>query len=727
MTKTINLEETLFFGWLKVKTNFSTYRDIKNYYYIVEDMLLQKHVIPQSLLDIHNLEIVLQAKKNAKIVFCYNILLPKVTRLLNLYSDFIRQTPKSFFKTKEESCPIVLVGKSKKPNEQIIKHVSPIVQKDWIRFDFSNSVKFEKTVPAYCNIGDTKIEGNTWARVLVNITENEISQNNILLKDLYNNRLRSKKKGNPFFMKEKLSGLNCQKLSNGFWINLNYSIPALMEIIAALCLHCGYKKEQVVIYGVPKEINLTKIDNELEENLKKYSASIELLLSKYFKFGFPANSTLDLLRLKNYAQQNKIELPQDENKLKSLIASVGIPIEGKVLIVKEAVIEKLRNMIKKITDKEISVIFYDSVFSENEAWLEENQIISSTILKGILSTVTNQYFFAKNFISVNGRMTEGDAVVHEIKRVWPEQNIASVDLLSASLPYVPYEKILHYLSCTNEFVWASEGHYYLVERLNISQIDKDNIIEYIENECEKKGFASISSIPLGNIPDDNYELSIYSLYNALYYGFLNKTYHMNSKILTKNNESLGAVSIVENYCNGKDRCTFNEVSNIIIELTGNVNRQYAFDALYKTMIRTSKNDYVTKRAVHFDVRAIDSIISTYITDRFIALKDVTNFALFPECGLPWNHYLLECYCISYSEKFKLVVNRYNDKNVGIIALKNIELAYYEMLAYAAARASIELTNEIVGQYLYNEGYIAKRKFSNLEDITNRAKSIRKER
>ena len=42
------------------------------------------------------------------------------------------------------------------------------------------------------------------------------------------------------------------QLSNGYWVNVNRSIPRLMDHIQALCLHCGYQKNQVRIYGVKK-------------------------------------------------------------------------------------------------------------------------------------------------------------------------------------------------------------------------------------------------------------------------------------------------------------------------------------------------------------------------------------------------------------------------------------------------------------------------------------------
>lgn len=50
-----------------------------------------------------------------------------------------------------------------------------------------------------------------------------------------------------------------------------------------------------------------------------------------------------------------------------------------------------------------------------------------------------------------------------------------------------------------------------------------------------------------------------------------------------------------------------------------------------------------------------------------------------------------------------------------------------MLCEAAADADIELTQEAVGEYLFINGFTAKRKYSNMSEIIKRAKTIREER
>ena len=79
-----------------------------------------------------------------------------------------------------------------------------------------------------------------------------------------------------------------------------------------------------------------------------------------------------------------------------------------------------------------------------------------------------------------------------------------------------------------------------------------------------------------------------------------------------------------------------------------------------------------------------------------------------------------------SEGYRLAVINYNDKNAGLIVSKNLTLSYADMLSEAAANSSMELTLESVGQYFFDNGYTAKRKYTKMPEILERAKKIREE-
>ncbi len=106
------------------------------------------------------------------------------------------------------------------------------------------------------------------------LVEHEISIENPALEVLYKKPLYANKANRLFFMKETIEGQNCSKLSNGYWININFNIPRMIEIILAFCLHCGYNKKQIVLYGVPKRSASTKKKTDRSFDMVKAEARL---------------------------------------------------------------------------------------------------------------------------------------------------------------------------------------------------------------------------------------------------------------------------------------------------------------------------------------------------------------------------------------------------------------------------------------------------------------------
>ena len=74
----------------------------------------------------------------------------------------------------------------------------------------------------------------------------------------------------------------------------------------------------------------------------------------------------------------------------------------------------------------------------------------------------------------------------------------------------------------------------------------------------------------------------------------------------------------------------------------------------------------------------------------------------------------------------MCTNIFNGRNVGAIVSSSIDWKYQELLARAVARANVKLEKEVIGQYLFETGYVGRSKFNWLDDIVEEAKKIREE-
>lgn len=451
---------------------------------------------------------------------------------------------------------------------------------------------------------------------------------------------------------------------------------------------------------------------------------INSLLREKFQYGYKYESIREMMRFRQFAEEKNISLPEDDEELKGIIISSGIVIDDKVYCKNEDLPGGLRGIVDKAFSSGAQIIYYECLYRIESEWMETQRITSAEMLKQYLQQHLIEYTYSKKFMAKGLKKTEKEAVSTEILRVWSDHQTESVDSLNDRLPYIPLENIWRVISGNDLFVLVTEGVYLRVDRLIISNDEAEDILDYVETACVENGFCSLSDVPLGDIEEENYELSRLAILNAIYKVVLSRRYHLNGKILTKDESELDAVLLLKQHVIGKDSCTFDEVSEKVIELTGAANRQYAFQALYDSMVRIDKTHFVADNLVNFNIQEIDSILSTFIPHHFCAVREIATFAMFPVCGQSWNHYLLESYCYRFSQKYSFYALHFNDKNAGIIAEKGFGKEFNEMLAIALARTDLELNLENAGRYLFDTGYMAKSKYAKLGDIVESAKYLR---
>ncbi len=469
-------------------------------------------------------------------------------------------------------------------------------------------------------------------------------------------------------------------------------------------------------------------DEIIEEVLTDdISDGIRLVLNQHFPYGFKLDSVRDLMRFRRFADADAINnIPEDDDELKSKILSVGTIINDKLYAKSEDLSEELRQIVKNIFSDGTTVIYYQALLEHEHEWMNSQHISSEEMLKELLQKNFPDCHHARRFMVNGKKQTEKESLTAELKRVWGDIASRSVDDLSADLPYIHTDNIWRGISGSLFFSRVSEGVYFLNDRLIITDEESEAILDYVESACEKDGFASLGDLPLESIEEVNYEIPLPTIQSAVYGRLLSDQYTLNGKILTKDNAELNSIVLLKQYLSEKESCTFSELAEKNLELTGVQNRKNVFQALYDGMVRVDANQFVTPSAVEFPIDEIDLVLSGLIPNHFCALREITTFALFPMCGQSWNHYLLESYCYRFSKRYSLSLINFNDKNAGIITEKDFGKSYPEMLAIAAARSDIELSPEAIGQYLFQNGYAAKSKFSQLSDVTAMAQTLRKE-
>ena len=233
MAETINPAEQEFFQWLPNAVTPAILKDMRKLYAHINLLLIKSRALSQALTGVTSTKEVEFALHRTKKTFANKRLRNIAVQLLAAYIVYLR---------KKESAPV-----EAKASQKTVE-----IQPGWIKYDFKNAQSFERTTPVYCSIAGVPIEGKNWARILIGITEQELARHNAAMDGLYKESLIVAKKDRPFLLEERLDGLHCAQLSNGYWVCINYSIPRLMEMIRTLCVRCRYTEEQIILYGEAK-------------------------------------------------------------------------------------------------------------------------------------------------------------------------------------------------------------------------------------------------------------------------------------------------------------------------------------------------------------------------------------------------------------------------------------------------------------------------------------------
>lgn len=486
-------------------------------------------------------------------------------------------------------------------------------------------------------------------------------------------------------------------------------------------------KESARIVAKTENLYLQFFEEKESCNAKNNNeADIIRTVSEKYVYGYRLGSVIERMKLRGYLSEQGIIFEGSDEELEDLIVRNGFVSNGKVLIELANKNEKLTNEVNDIFDQGVSVIYYEKFFDLHESLMEETHISSSELLKNYLKEKRKDLTFSKNFFSLGDKATEDLAVAQEILRVWGENVLASADDLSEKLPYIPYDKIKFYMSQNSNFIWVSEGIYTRLSSIKISDDEKKMIEEFAASEIERKGYLSLSELPLDEIKEENYELSEYAVLFGTYGKCLSEQYCLHGRIITKTDSEFDATVLMQQFCNDQEEITLDDAIAKVEEFTGVADRRIAYPALYETMVRVSEQNFVSQKKIYFDSERIDAQISRFAIDGFCALKEITTFALFPECGYPWNQYVLESFCYRFSTKYIYRTNLFNGRNAGAVIDKNLMWDYQEIMAQAVARSSIDLNEEAIGSFMFETGYMARSKFGGIKDIAERAKIIREE-
>ena len=457
------------------------------------------------------------------------------------------------------------------------------------------------------------------------------------------------------------------------------------------------------------------------------------LLDKFFRKGFRMESSLDMKKLRRfYQEQYGTELSDEDGFVCQDISSVTILHDGKAYLPGSMLSrEKKEKLLHYIEDKFHSgcdAIYYGALFLEFEEILQGERIYTPEMLKTFLAYVNKgAYVINRSYLAKDCtvRINPEDEIREYLKKV---AEPVEVEQLTAELSYIPEQKIRFALSSNSDFIRNTAGEYFYEDSVHFSNSELEWISRFIEKGIEERDFVTGNELVeavethFPEIKEMNQRVTPLGMRNVIGYK-LSDRFSFHGNIISKHGEDLSMAEVYAKYCQKHSRFTLDELNVLKQELGSMI---IYFDEVYTNSLRISQNEFVSLNMAQFDVEATDEAIGRICSGSYMALREIRDFGTFPYAGYPWNEYLLEHFVASYSQKFKLLHIGYN-ANVCAGAIVKQESSFKDfndLLIDVLANSKTMLDEDSALEYLRQQGYIARKRYSDIGRILTEAKVVR---
>lgn len=456
------------------------------------------------------------------------------------------------------------------------------------------------------------------------------------------------------------------------------------------------------------------------------------LLDKFFQKGFRMESSLDMKKLRKfYQEQYGTELSDEDDLICQDISSVTILHDGKAYLPDSMLSqEKKEKLLQYIEDRFSSgcdAIYYGALFAEFEEALQGERIYTPEMLKTYLSYINKEnYVLQRSYLAKDYtvQMNPEDDIREYLKEA---AGPVEVERLAVELSYIPEQKIKFALSTNNDFIWNTTGEYFYEDCVHFSNSELEWISQFIVDGIAERDFVTGNELAEAvdtHFPDikEMYQwITPVGMRNVIGYK-LSDRFSFNGNIISKYGEDLSMAEVYAKYCHKHSRFTLDELNVLKQELGSTI----YFDEIYANSLRISQNEFVSQDMAQFDVEATDEAIGRICTGQYMSFQEVRDFGTFPYAGYPWNEYLLEHFVANYSQKFMLLHIGYS-ANVcagAIVKQASSFKNFNDLLVDILANSNIVLEEDSALEYLRQQGYIARRRYSDIGRIVTEAKVVR---
>lgn len=620
---------------------------------------------------------------------------------------------------------------------------------------FSHNVDLSYTKPVFASYFEEEIEGITsWKRLYVNVFKKLYEDYDVVIP--INQSFHEGNERFDFCTAENKKAMTYPvRIVDGKYLETNLSATNIVRKLKCLLDICLVDEENLIIKYVikrwEKSTEETKESNKWENKNLTYKkadavdkriiidsiheAKLDLfrqILKEKSSKGYRLNSTIERTRFKRYWQETYgNEIAFNDEKIDKYLRQCGIVYDGKVHhpdnIISDDTKEKLFSYIEQCFQDGKSAIYYDAIYNKFYDDFLDSYINNASMLYAYFAYVNKgKYFLHKDFLSQKAGSNANHFV--EVRDYFIEQArpVKETELVS-TFSNISEKKLCEILRDHDEFINNNQGEYFHINVLALTEEELQGIDEMIQQKISVYQFMTGNELlecikkKYPHVIEYNDLITESGMRKAIVY-LLREKYSCKGKLISSKGREMSKQQVFSSFCGNTSGFTFDELENFSDELDINID----YDIVYKSAMRVSANEFEPRTHASFNSDEIDKVIDGFCAGDYIPVEKIKQFGLFPDAGYPWNSYLLEQYVAMYSLKYKLLHVSYKKSSCagGIVKKGSGIETFDDLIIDVLANSGEPLEKDASLSYLYEEGYLARRNYANIDRLLIKAKERR---
>lgn len=459
----------------------------------------------------------------------------------------------------------------------------------------------------------------------------------------------------------------------------------------------------------------------------------EQVLREKFRRGFRMDSAIEIRRFrKSYADVHGMEPKESDTEISRIIGKLCIAYNDRAylpeVMLSKALQEKLLAYIEECFQSGKTTIYYQALCTKfAEDFLDYPLYNDPEALRVYLAYVNGGKFYM-NRSSLSKTANAVADPLQELRICMKEfGRPVKYEEIFAALPHLPQSRIKQLLATNSEFISNGQGTYFHQSAVQISEEELEDISKIIEQAIAEKEFISGNELYAAirakypYIIEGNTAFSVYGFRDALGYKFRDR-FSFRGNIISAPGKEISMTDVFADFAKSHDSFTMSELEVLAKDLNSTI----YFDAVYANSLRISQEQFVSQEQAQFHITDTDAALDRVCTGDYIAIGQVDNLGIFPYAGFPWNSFLLEHYVYAYSKDYRLLnAGFHKTECTSAIVKRSIGIDNLDdFIVLLLTDADVKLEKTSVLQFLVDNGYLARRRYTNIEKLIVRARAQR---